>query len=196
MSRAEGTMRTVCVALLACLAGCASYLPVSVEYNAATNFANYRSYGWLHEAAPPPMNPELYERLRTSLDRGLRARGYAPGDPSQFSIEMVLLARERMQVAGSGAHGGDFSYSDWGPTRLWSSLREENAAHLHQATLEVKIYDSATRELIWKGAVRKEIIPRDFAQPDIDQIVDAAMAQFPPDIRCTQIASRYEPCGY
>jgi hypothetical protein len=183
--------------LLALLAACATIPPVDIQYDAAKNFTKYRSYSWINQTVPKEAYAPMYERLKASFDRSLLARGFSAADPGQFSIAIGLYARERVQHAGSGAFGGDYSYSDWGPSRSWSAVDEDlSNKEVRQAALIMIIRDTATNERIWEGIVRKEIIPGDLTQAQLDRIVDAIVAQFPPDIRCTQIAARYQPCSY
>jgi hypothetical protein len=189
-------MRALPVALLLCLAGCTLHPPVSIEYNAATDFTKFKSYSWVHETPPPRLSGPLNERLRASLNRSLTAHGYHAGDPGQFSVDMVLYAQERIQVAGSGAMGGDYISSDWAEPVLWSSIeRSVHEQEVYRAILVIFMFDTTTKERIWRGIVSTTVKPADFTEPVINKLVDAAVAQFPPDIRCTETAGRYEPCN-
>jgi hypothetical protein len=61
--------------------------------------------------------------------------------------------------------------------------------------LVIFMFDTATKERIWRGMASTTVKPADFTEPVINKLVDAAVAQFPPDIRCTETAGRYEPCN-
>jgi hypothetical protein len=189
-------MRALPVALLVCVAGCALQPPVAIEYSSDTDFTQYKTYSWLNEKPPRSVNGPLYEQLRASLERSLSAHGYHSADSAQFSVEVRLLAQERIQVAGSGAFGGDYISSDWDEPVLWSSVAGPgHEQHVHQAVLVVIVFDRRNGQRIWRGVVRTPIKVADFGEPVIDRLTKAVVAQFPPDIRCTETAGRYEPCN-
>jgi hypothetical protein len=189
-------MRAFVIALLACLTACTVQPPVGITYSAATDFTKYHTYSWRQAAAPKGMNPELYARLRTSIDRSLVAHKFTPADPAQFTIAFVLYSQDRVQVAGSGVYGGVYGYSDWTDPVPWHEAEDPSLTNIHRATLVILIHDQATDKLIWRGSVEKDVIPVDLTPKVVDQIVDAAVAQFPPDIRCTLTVARYSPCNF
>lgn len=190
-------MRNIWLAILPLLASCATVPPVDIQYDAATDFSKYHTYTWNNPSVPAGVYAPMYNRLKTSFDRSLVAHGLTPESQGQLLIGIGLYARERIQMAGSGAYGGSYSYSDWGESRRWAAADEDlGNKEVRQATLILTIRDRETNEQIWSGNVTKTVIPGDLTQQELDRFVDAIVAQFPPDIRCTAIAARYQPCSY
>jgi Domain of unknown function (DUF4136) len=190
-------MRIACIALLMCLTAFAPRPPVKIQFDADTDFTVYKSYNWLHPSLPAGFSGELYVSLQTAMNRALTAKGFTPSESAQFAVELVLLGQDRVQIAGSGVAGGVYSYSDWGEPHLWSEIdKPEHVNHVHRATLVVHIYDAKTKELVWRGTVNRQFKTKDLTQARINDVVDAVVAQFPPDVRCQNIASLYEPCNY
>lgn len=188
-------MRTLIISFLASLAGCTAISPVDIQYNPATNFGQYRTFQW--EPVPEGMNTLMYARIRASLDRALVEHKFARADPAQFSVSSAVFAQEKVQTAGAGKYGGEYGYSSWGPASLWSALDHEgHENHVHRATLVILIYDANSHDLIWRGAVTKDLVPAALTPQVLDQIVDAGLTQFPPNIRCDDTVQQFTPCRF
>lgn len=188
-------MRTLLIALLACLAGCTPVPPVDIQYSAATDFAKYRTFQW--EPVPEGMNTPLYHRIRAALEQSLVEHKFTRADPAQFSVSAAVFAQDKIRTAGSGPYGGEYGGSSWGPPSLWSALDHAgHENHVHKATLVILIYDAASHDIIWRGAVTKYLVPAAFTPEVLDEIIDAGLKQFPPNIHCDDTVQQFTPCRF
>jgi hypothetical protein len=140
---------------------------VSLDYDSAADFNNYRTYSWV-TPIPAGLDPVDYERVRTSIDRALASRftKAAPGEPGDFAIAFLGTANRSGEYRGSYQSEGGFS-----------------------SILSINIYDTSTKRPIWHGVVRS-------TRGDLDDAVNRMMNRFPPSHGCDRSpgAELFEKC--
>ena len=157
------------------LAGCSSGPTVKTDFDPATNFSGYHNYNWIYTAAPQGMNPLLFERVRASIDRSLRAHSFSPGTPGDFAVAFTIGRRDSVQVTDFGPYAGFYRPYAWGP-----GYRDIDVRQVTDGTLVIDIYDVATHKPIWHGIATQQVDPNKVDSTVIDTAVDAVLAGFPP----------------
>src|SRR4051812_49119054 len=109
-------MRALPLAATLLLAACAYGPQVRTDFDPAANFHQYRTYSWLEPAVPQGMNPLMFARVRSSIDRSLAARGFTPGNPGDFQVSFTIGERDRLQVYDYGPFypGVGWGWGGWG----------------------------------------------------------------------------------
>ena len=143
------------------LAGCASSLMPRFTTDAAPGFTPtaYKTYSWAFGRAPQGMNPLLYERLRSSFDQALAARGYARVETGgDMIVGFTVGARDRVETTDWGPVGP--MYTGWGrfPTSSWAfRYRDIDVRTVTQGSLAFDVFDGRTNQPVWHGFATRDL---------------------------------------
>jgi len=151
------------LSLAAPLAPVAGQSAATVDFNfdPSVDFARYRTYSWVPRPLPEGVTPADYERVRTSIDRVLAARGYRKADSGDFAVAFSAVPFTRTEYSGSYRGG-------------WAS----------SASLSIDIYDAATRRPVWSGIGKKDL-SAGLSDSQLDRAVDLILNRFPPSHGCS-----------
>jgi hypothetical protein len=163
------------------LAGCASSINISTDYDPARDFSSYRTYRWAKgkERNPRNMlarNTLLNKRVRFAVDNSLQSKGFQKLETGQPDFIVLVHAgvTEKMQVS----HYGGWYRGWWGPYGGGTTV-----SHYKEGTLVVDIVDRVEKELAWRGmasgVVRSQSDPES-AQEDIQYAIEEILYEFPP----------------
>jgi hypothetical protein len=177
-----------CAMFLACssLASCVT-MSAGSDYYSAVDFSAYRSYAWM--AASPliqssssriDVTPLDVRRIREAIERELAAEGFeraATRDAADFAISFTVGARDMIRIDDyPQIYRGRWR---WGPPYYYPNV---DIAMYTEGMLAIDIFDNMTREPVWHGWARKQIVGSDVRDPEsaIDAAVAAILADFPP----------------
>jgi hypothetical protein len=175
-------MRKLIVLAALALTACETVPTIRSDFDPSVNFSKYRTYSWIYQAPPQGMNPLIYERVRSSIDRSLAARGFVPAQTGDFAVAFTLGRRDRVEVRDFGSYGP--YYPGWGWNYRWGwapAYRQVDVRNVTDGTLAIDFFDTGTQRPIWHGTATQQINPN--RRPDqaaIDRAVDAVIARFPP----------------
>jgi hypothetical protein len=129
------------VALACSLAAMAD--DVRTDYNHQVDFAQYHTYSWSRVQTD---NPLWQPRIRQAVDNDLQAKGWQRVDSGgQVSISAVgAVNNQRQYQTFYNGMGG------WG----WGGFGDEATTTVENqriGTLVVDMYDTANKQLIWRG---------------------------------------------
>ncbi len=119
--------------------------PVKVEQTPYISFANYRTYAWLPNTGGP--DKDLFgERASNEVDVQMAGKGYIitlDGPSVLVQIEVVVEERNADKIT-------DYTHYEaaGGTKNLYSAF----ALGYEEAVLTVSVYDTATRQRVWRGA--------------------------------------------
>lgn len=180
--------------IVSTLAACTTQR-AAVDYEPGVNFAQYRTYAWSLQDAAAPANPEdprisplTRERIRASVDQALLAKGFVKREPPDFMPDFMIGLRTSLsdrQIVHHWSpdpllwrHGwrrwpyGPFGYDPFFARPMVSIVTE--------ATLAIDMFDANTRQPIWHGHATRVVGRDDIHPTDIQRLVDAILANFPP----------------
>lgn len=159
---------------LALLAGCATSAPaISSHPDTAVNYAQYKSFMMLKPAglAParnPAITPSLVRELREEAATAFTAKGMIKSS-NAYSDALILVhggMQDKLEVQEWGLSYGRFGRG-----------RQELDAY-KEGTIFVDVFDSQTRELIWRGSAVAQVS----AMPESAQLkatIDSIIARYP-----------------
>lgn len=155
--------------LLASAAASALALPAAARPTITTdtapgaNFAGYKTFTWVNAQPPRGMNPIAFDRIRTTIENGLAAKGYQKADPGDLSLILSVGAREKTQ------------FESWGRFGLQTDVYQYT-----QGNLVLDAFDTSTRQAVWHGQASETINPEKPDYTKIDEGVAKLIARFPP----------------
>lgn len=165
-------------------------LRVGSDYYPETDFSGYQSFTWVAESPLIQSESRRVEisalnvrRIRDAIEREFRAKGFEPvsdRDEADFAVSFTVGARDRIEVADYPPYyRGAWR---WTPPYYWPNV---DVYMYTEGMLAVDIFDNATREPVWHGWARKEVIGADVRDPEpaINEAVARILADFPPEDR-------------
>ena len=169
----------------------------AVDYDPGVDFTQYRTYTWspADAAAPanledPRVSPFAPERMRAAIERALLAKDFVKREPPDFMPDFMIALRtnlsDRQQVHHWGPYADPLLWRHgwrrppYGPFGYDPFFARTTVSTVTEATLAIDMFDARTKQPIWHGhAIR--MVGRDEIHPtDIQSMVDAILADFPP----------------
>jgi hypothetical protein len=170
------SLKTALVVLAAgLLASCASGPTVSSDYNPATNFAQYHSFGFM--ATDRIVDPMVDARIKDGIAAALTAKGWTRNDqnPDVLVVTHVQLSEQtQLNTYNEG----------WGYGWRWGGgMSTTQVQKIPVGTVIVDLVDPKIKQMIWRGTASDTL--KENATPEQKQTaVNNAMTQlfqnFPP----------------
>jgi hypothetical protein len=179
------------VSLLA-LAACSTGPQVSVMADSSTNFAQYKTFGFVEPLATDKDGYQtiVSTTLKAATTRELAARGitFDPNNPqllvnfnARLSNKMVATTAPMPVGWGYGYGGGYYGYRRgfYDPWPMYQN--QTTVSEYTEGTLNIDVADALRKQLVWEGVVTQAVTQGDYANPTakIDAAVTAAFAKFP-----------------
>jgi hypothetical protein len=178
------------VASLLVLAGCASGPDIRADFDPSTNFAQYKTFAFVHPLGTDRDGYQsiVSQRLKTATQREMEARGmHLAADHPQLLVNFNATLTEKMRVTtvpsvmvGVGA-GGYYGYR-MGMYGAWPLYYDQTTVTPYQeGTLNIDVVDAARKQLVWEGVVTDIVTQEmlDNLQGSIDAAVAAAFSKYP-----------------
>ena len=171
-------MKHITLTILACVGAVAFAQQVRFDYDRSANFSAYKTYQWMDQKTIDPGDQLLDRDIKRAVDQQLVGKGLQRvnnGGDLQVSYQGTISQEKQFDGFGWGPH----EWGGWGNGRVTTSTIEVG-------TLVIELFDSGTRQLVWRGAASKTLdISKD---PDKNyQKLEKAMAElfknYPPHPR-------------
>ena len=168
-------------------------LPIIAEgqnasYNFAqgVNFSVFKTYEWVDIPGASVSDSFLDGKIKQAINAQLAARGFTKSNQGArlYVAYQVSFAQEKeikqYMRGGAGGHGPGWEYfCSYGATYGGPGMSIENNATIPFGNLILDFYDSASKDLLWRGNVSKA-----FDAEHKKQVLDKAAAKllksFPP----------------
>jgi hypothetical protein len=173
----------VATGLLAVGVGTAHAQDVKHNYVSGTNFAAFKTYRWIDLPNAEKPDQIVDQQIRTAIDNNLAKNGLtkATGEDADVLVAyQVAVSQERQWNAystGGYGYGGGWRYGGMGGTTTATSTT------LNVGTLAFDVYDTAAKQLVWKGTATKTLNPSKDPkknQERLQKAMDKLLKNFPP----------------
>ena len=140
----------ISVMLISYLFTSCSSIKVTTDYDKGTDFSTYKTYMFVKEVADIPLNDLNKNRLLTSIEKELNAKGLVKSDNPDLVIDIQINTRtEQSATTHSSYYGGygrrGYRYSG-GMGTSYTSIDTYVVG-----TLFINLVDNKKNELIWHG---------------------------------------------
>ena len=153
--------------LAACFPTASRTQTVTYNYAKGVNFVEFKTYDWVNIEGAVAADPVLDRDIRAVIDAQLSIKGLAKShERAQLLIAyQASISREEDIRAYEGylRYGPGWSYSayygySYGPIFISPSLLStETGSTIQIGHLVLDMYDSAYRDLVWRGRVSQAI---------------------------------------
>ncbi len=181
----------VFIALFLILNGCSS-IDVKQDYNAEYNFNTLKTYNWLdtnpNVSSDSRVNNDLIkDRMTTSVEAALKAKGYTKVDRAEASFLVTWLGAidKKLQVQTIDHYYRPYGYGSRGAYAPFtnSGSRKTIVSEYDLGTILIDILDPKEHKLIWRGTgqgiVHSGRSPEQITK-GINNAVQQILEQFPP----------------
>jgi hypothetical protein len=163
-------------AFLLSLAALGSAWAQDVRYNfdKDTDFSKFKTYKWVVIKDATPMNDLIDKDIKEAADAQLAAKGLTKVDTDDADLFIgyqAAVGQEKQFTSynsswgyGPGWYGGGW-YGGHGGMSSGTTTGQTSTIYVGQ--LGIDMYDSAKKDLVWRGVVSKTIDPK--AKPDKQQ---------------------------
>jgi len=146
----------------------ASAQTVTVDYDKEVDFAKFGSYTWVQ--GQPASNPFVDKRIRGAIDAQLASKGWTKSDSSPSAIVVYFAAVE-----------SERELNGWGSGPRWTGFGTVRVNTILTGQLVVDVYDTETRELVWRGFVSDTVSDNtEKNEKRLNEAVTKLFKQFPP----------------
>jgi Domain of unknown function (DUF4136) len=171
-------MKKTILITLAALASSAIALAQDVTYNYDTtaNFSKFKTYKWVEIPGGVKLDDLIARQLDAALQGELAKKGLTKVDSDEADLHIgyqVAISQER-QLSAYGMGGG------W---RMGGGMGTATTSTIQIGTVDLDMYDPATKTLVWRGAATKTIdtgAKPDKRQKNIESGVAKLLKNYPP----------------
>jgi len=160
--------------LLGC--GVALAQDIKTNYVPGTDFSKYKTYKWVNIEGNSHPDQIVDTEIKQAVDEQLSAKGFTKTDSDKADMYVgyqVSVDQER-QWNAYGMGGG------W---RMGGGMATATSSTIAVGTLGLDFYDSAAKQLIWRGEATKTLDPSKNAeknQKNVDKAMAKLLKNFPP----------------
>lgn len=143
---------------------------VRYDFDKNKDFSQYKTYKWL-PANDANKADDLTGKVLSAIDAELATKGLTKTDSDEANLCIFhptsIESEEQFKLVNKGWNYGP----DWGS---WS---------FHVGQLDLRMYDSHTKQLVWHGTASKTLDPKakpEKKQENINKAVKKLLKNFPP----------------
>jgi len=173
---------------LACLAGLVLAQDVKFQFDEKADFSKYKTYTWQIHPKSLDVDDLTMKQLDQGFDAALAAKGLKrtdSGNPDLVIVFQLAVNQEKEMTSyntggygyGPGWHGG------WYGGYAGPSMSTTTTSTIHIGTVVLDMYDTATKQLVWRGMASKTLDPKakqEKRQKNINKAATKMLKNYPP----------------
>lgn len=176
------TIKLLSFLFVAALMASCSSVQVNSDYDDATDFNQYKTYGFFDKAIEKAEISDLdKKRILNAIDAEFQKKGFTKSDNPAVLVNFFTKANKQVDVNQWG-YGAGFGWGwgyGWGGPGYWGNYTTVSTST--EGTLFIDIIDANKKELVWQGVGTGVLtLDRDKKQERINEFVTEIMKQFPP----------------
>lgn len=145
-----------CVLLACC--GYAAAQDVRYNYLPGTDFSKYKTYKWVDTPGVQYPDQLLDGQIKQAIDGQLSLKGLTrtDGDAPDLYVSYQVAVDKETKWNSFSTGGGYWGWGGWG---RWGGMESTTVTSetIHVGTLDLDIYDVATKKQIWRGEAKKTL---------------------------------------
>ena len=175
------------ISLLVYLAPAAAQ-DVRYDFDKDKNFSQYKTYKWVPIKGADLPDDLTAKQITDAIDADLATKGLSKTDGDNADLYIgyqTAIGTEKEFTSyntgwgyGPGWGGGWYGYGGMASTTTYGST-----STVYVGTLDLSMYDSAQKQLVWRGSASKTLDPKakpEKKQKNIGKAVKKLLKNFPP----------------
>jgi len=178
--------------LLLLVVGVGTALAQDVRYNfdKQTDFSKFKTYKFVVLKDATQLNDLIDKQIKSALESQLSQKGLTKVDGDDADLYIGYQAdvgQEKQFTSYSSGWGyGPGWGRGWYGGGMSSGMTTGQTSTIYKGQLAVDIYDSAHKDLVWRGVVSKTIDPK--AKPDkqeknLNKSLTKLFKKYPPEVK-------------
>jgi len=161
---------------------------VRYNFDSSADFAKYKTYKWVPMKDAQQVDQLVEQQLKKTIDAELATKGLTQtsGEQADLLVGYQVAINQEKQFT---SYSSDFGYGPgWG--RGWyggggmgSSMTTGQTSTIHIGSLDLDMYDSAQKKLVWRGVASKTLDPKakpEKRQKNLTKAVAKLLKNYPP----------------
>ena len=179
------------IALL--LLGVTSTLAQDVRYDfdKTKDFSKYRTYKWVSIKDADQVDQLTANQIMSAVDAELAKKGLTKTDSGDADLligyQTAIGTEKQFNSYSTGwGYGPGWGSSWYGSGSMGSNMTYGSTSTVYTGQLDLSMYDSATKQLVWRGVASRTMDPK--AKPDkkeknINKAVAKLLKNYPPPLK-------------
>ena len=145
---------------------------VRYNFDRNTDFSRFKTYKWVILKDAQTANDLVTKQIKAAVDAELSTKGLTKVEDDTASLFIgyqVAIGQEKQFTSFSSdwGYGGGWYRGGWYGPYGGMSTTTGSTSTIYVGQLALDMYDSANRDLVWRGVASKTIDPK--AKPDKQQ---------------------------
>jgi hypothetical protein len=166
--------------LLVLGASVAAAQDVTYNFDQDTDFAHFKTYKWVNIKNAQQVDDLTARQITAALDGELAKRGLTKTDADNADLYIGYQTAIGEQKQWNAYNTG------WGAGPRWGGgmgMATATSSTIRVGQLDLDMYDSANKRLVWRGTVTKTLDPTakpDKRQKNLQKAVEKMLKNYPP----------------
>lgn len=175
------------IALVLLFARSATGQDIRYNFDKDTDFSQFKTYKWVALKGATPPNDITDKDIKQAIDAQLATKGLSKvdGDDANLLIGYQVDIGTEKQFTSYNTdwgYGGGWYRGGWyGPS---GGMTTGQTSTIYNGQLALDMYDSAKKDLVWRGVASKTIDPKakpEKQQKNINKAVEKLLKKYPPE---------------
>ena len=163
---------------------------VRYNFDRNTDFSTFKTYKWVTLKDTEKVNDLMDKQIATALDEALASKGLtkvADGEANLYIAYQAAVGQDKEFTSYSTdwGYGGGWYRGGWYGGGMGTSSTYGSTTTIYTGQLALDMYDSAHKDLVWRGVVSKTIDPK--AKPEkqdknLRKAVAKLLKNYPPPL--------------
>ena len=170
--------------------GSASAQDVRYNFDKNTDFSKFKTYKWVEIKDAAKVNDLMDKDIKSAIDTELATKGLTKVDGDDANLYIgyqggVGTEKQFTSYNSSWGYGPGWYGGGWygGPS---SSTTTGQTSTIYIGQLAVDMYDSANKDLVWRGVASKTIDPKakpEKQQKNLAKAMQKLFKNYPPKVK-------------
>ena len=163
------------VGLFLLLCGFVAAQDIKTNYMPGTDFSKYKTYKWVNIDGAEKPNDITDQQIRQAVDTQLTSKSLTKTDDEKADLYVayqVSISQER-----------EWNAYNTGGMRWGGGMGTATSSTIQIGTLDLDVYDTGAKKLLWQGAATKTLNPSKDPQKNqerLNKAVAKLLKDFPP----------------
>lgn len=172
-------------------AGCALAQDVRYNFDKNTDFAKLKTYKWVILKDAPTANDLVTKQIKNAVDAELATKGLTKVDDDSANLFIGYQAgvgqeKEFTSFSSDWGYGGGWYRGGWYGPGGGMSTTTGSTSTIYVGQLALDMYDSANRDLVWRGVASKTLDPKakpEKQQKNLAKAIKKLLKNYPPVVK-------------
>jgi hypothetical protein len=168
---------------------------VRYNFDKDADFSKFKTYKWVKVKDAQQANDITDKQIKSAVDSQLSTKGLSKvdGDDADLFVayQTAIGTEKQMTTYSSNMGGPGWGYGPGWRAGGWygaggTGMTTGQTSTIYVGQLDLDMYESAKKDLVWRGTVTKTIEPNakpDKQEKDINKSIAKLLKKYPPEVK-------------